>query len=92
MLSAQSASTLRPVQSFLKTVTGERAPIRGRTTLQFTIGSQRISQEVWVADIVDECLLGLDFLAIQECQVDLKDNILYIGGEEIPLTCQPASL
>lgn len=37
-------------------------------------------------DVVDECLLGLDFLVSHESQVDLKDNILYIGEEEVPLT------
>ena len=48
-----------------------------------------LSQDVWVADIVVECLLGLiklDFLVDQECQVDLKNCILYLSEEEVPLT------
>ena len=40
---------------------------------------------MWVADIQDECILGLDFLELHRCMVDLRDNVLYIGGEAIPL-------
>ena len=32
---------------------------------------------------MDECLLGLDFLASQEAQVNLRDNILYLCEEEV---------
>ena len=54
--------------------------------LSITIGSWTFRQEVWVADIVDECLLGLDFLVRQECQVDLRDHVPYVGSEEVLLT------
>ena len=40
---------------------------------------------MWVADIQDECILGLDFLELHGCMVDLGDNVLHIGGEVIPL-------
>ncbi len=49
------------------------------------IGRQTYEHDTWVADIADECLLGLYFLVPQACQVDLKDGVLYIGDEEIPL-------
>jgi len=44
-----------------------------------------MTQGMWVADISDECILGLDFLESHGCQVNLKDGALIIGGEEIPL-------
>ena len=78
--------------SYLRTVSGERAPIHGTMMLDITIGSKTFHQKVWVADVVDECLLGLDFLVSHECQVDLKDGILYIGGEEVPLAKPGAAL
>ncbi len=56
--------------------------IRGRVKLMLQIGYEH---DTWVADIADECLLGMDFLVPQACQVDLKDGVLYIGDEEIPL-------
>ena len=43
------------------------------------------SQQLWVADIHDECILGLDFLQSHGCLVNLKDGVLMVGREEIPL-------
>ena len=92
ILGRHTRGAMQPVESCLKTVTGERAPIRGRIIVNFTIGSQTFSHEAWIADIVDECLLGLDFLGSHDCQVDLKDSILYIGQDEIPLTQPDAGM
>jgi len=39
---------------------------------------------MWVADITDECILGLDFLD-NGCQVDLKQGILLVAEEKVPL-------
>ena len=49
---------------------------------------------MWVADIQDECILGLDFLELHGCMVDLGDNVLHISGEAIPLqvSCSLAGL
>ena len=44
-----------------------------------------VMQQMWVADIHDQCILGLNFLAPRGCLVNLKDNSLRIGGEEVPL-------
>ena len=86
---------LQPVRSCLRTVTGERAPIHGKGRLELGIGTMKLSQDMWVADISDECILGLDFLEPNRCQVNLKDGALIIGEEEIPLersnmTTEPA--
>ena len=76
---------LQPVDSCLKTVTGEKTPIRGKAELKIEIGCQTFPHEIWVADIQDECILGLDFLALHECLVNLREDVLYIGDEEVPL-------
>ena len=49
--------------------------------------------ELWVADIHDECIPGLDFLQLHECLVNLKDGSLTLGEEEIALrkASQPCS-
>ena len=49
------------------------------------IGTLVIPHQMWVADIADECILGLDFLERHGCQVDLKRGILLIAEEEVPL-------
>ena len=38
-----------------------------------------------MADIHDECILGLDLLQSHECLVNLKDGVLMVGKKEIPL-------
>ena len=73
-------------------MTGEHAPIHGRGQLQLGIGSLTVPQELWVADIHDECILGLDFLQTHNCQVNLKDGSLIIGEEEIPLKKSQATV
>ena len=91
VLSGVSQELIQPVSSCLRTVTGERAPIHGKGQLQLGIGSLIIPQELWVADIHDECILGLDFLQSHGCQVNLRDGALILRGEEVPLKRSPAA-
>ncbi len=44
-----------------------------------------MTQDIWIADIQDECILGLDFLEPQGCMVNLREGTLLIGEEEIAL-------
>ncbi len=85
VLQGLGEETVQPVRSCLKTVTGETAPLRGRCTLQLGLGTQEMAQEMWIADIQDACILGLDFLQPYGCQVNLKDGALILREEEIPL-------
>ena len=78
-------ATIQPIESQLRTVTRETAPILGRTSVQLTVGSFQAEQEMWVAEIADECILGLDFLQQHDCRVNLKEGVLHIGTEQVPL-------
>ena len=69
---------------WMKTVTGEKAPVLGKKMLQLAIGPLQVQHEMWVADITDECLLGTDFLEPHGCLVDFRDSKLLIGTEEVP--------
>ena len=90
VLIGMNQNLIEPSSSCLRTVTGERAPINGKGWLQLGIGSMEVPQELWVADIHDQCILGLDFLQSHGCQVNLKDGALIIGEEKIPLKKPPA--
>ncbi|GFS63366.1 uncharacterized protein NPIL_571301 [Nephila pilipes] len=48
-------------------------------------GSRRFQHRVYVADITDPCILGLDFFREFNFKVDLERNEIRTGGEEIPL-------
>lgn len=74
-----------PIDTSLRTVTGESAPVVGRANLRFRLGDWVTYQEVWLADVTDPCILGLDFLMAHDCHVDIAGGALQIGQQEIPL-------
>ncbi|GBN95947.1 Retrovirus-related Pol polyprotein from transposon 297 [Araneus ventricosus] len=69
----------------LKTATGEKAEIHGKLDAAIECGSRKFQHKIYVADITDPCILGLDFLQKFNFMVDLEKNEIRTGGEEIPL-------
>ncbi|GBN45947.1 Retrovirus-related Pol polyprotein from transposon 297 [Araneus ventricosus] len=69
----------------LKTATGEKAEIHGKLDATIECGSRKFQHKIYVADITDPCILGLDFLQKFNFMVDLEKNEIRTGGEEIPL-------
>ncbi|GBO42529.1 hypothetical protein AVEN_172868-1 [Araneus ventricosus] len=69
----------------LKTATSDKAKIQ--RTLEATIecGSRKFQHRVYVADITDSCILGLDFLQKYKFTVDLENNEIRTGSEKISL-------
>ena len=84
-LTEMTRKSLQSSTQMLRTVTGEMAPIRGRGELRMGVGGLVLPHEMWVAEITDECTLGLDFLEKHGCQVNLRENVLVVGEEEVPL-------
>ncbi|CAB4003291.1 Hypothetical predicted protein [Paramuricea clavata] len=76
---------INPVESCLKTVTGETAPVIGRARLRFQIGKFEAWQEAWVAEIVDPCIVGLNYLIGHHSQVDIAGTTLKVERQSIPL-------
>ena len=79
VLQRGTKTSIQPVSSCLRTVTGEKAPIHGKSDLQVGIGTLVIPHQR---------ILGLDFLEHHGCQVDLKQGILLVAEEEVPLQQQ----
>ncbi|GBN34522.1 hypothetical protein AVEN_197342-1, partial [Araneus ventricosus] len=69
----------------LKTATGEKAEIHGKLDAAIECGSRKFQHKIYIADITDPCILGLDFLQKFNFMVDLEKNEIRTGGEEIPL-------
>ena len=86
MLNKTIRDSLETSSQMLRTVTGEMAPIHGRGELTICIGGLTLPHQMWVAEITDECILGLDFLGKHGCQVNLRENVVAIGNEELPLS------
>ncbi|MES9904881.1 MAG: pol polyprotein, partial [Sedimenticola sp.] len=75
---------LTPVQSTLITVTGEATPFLGKTKIELCMGKQKIEQNVLVADIEMDGILGLDFLLTNQCDIMLSKGYITLKGERIP--------
>ena len=69
----------------LRTPTGEVTPIHGCTTVDIAIGPYRGKHMVLVADIVDSCILGLNFLQQYECKRDIAGRVLQVQGIHVKL-------
>lgn len=73
-----------PVRSMLMTVTGESKPFLGKAQFELTLGGQMFSQEMLISDIVENGILGMDFMKIHKCDLFISKNCLRINGEDIP--------
>ena len=80
-----SGSRVEAIVGQIRTVTGEMTPIQAKGLIELSIGNLKTQHEIWVADVYDECILGMDFLQKHECLIDLKKKILQVRNEEIPL-------
>ncbi|GBM04418.1 hypothetical protein AVEN_179864-1 [Araneus ventricosus] len=69
----------------LKTATGEKTEIRGKLDASIECGSRKFHHRIYVADITDPCILGLDFLQKFKFTVDLEKNEIRTGSEKISL-------
>ena len=84
VLSEETWKQIQPVQGWLRQQL-ERENHSGESQLQVGIGSRELLETLWVAGIHDQCILGLDFLQSHNCQVNLKDGVLVVDGEDTPL-------
>ena len=56
---------IQPVDGLrLQTATGESAVIKGKKTVHIRIGNGQFKHEVLVANIMDEVIVGMDFMKI----------------------------
>ncbi|KAJ8955258.1 hypothetical protein NQ318_000285 [Aromia moschata] len=67
----------------LETATGELIPVHGEVYVKIQLGSKIMYHQVLIADIRDDCILGLDILSKHGFVVDIKNRIIQIQNEEI---------
>jgi hypothetical protein len=68
-----------------QTVSGERLPILKEAFLTLTLGRRPLKIWVFVANITNELIFGLDILRAYDASVDLRRQTLCLAGEEISL-------
>ena len=82
-------SSIHPTPNCLRSVTGERKPMSGRITLKIGVAGYELLHNFWVADINEDCILGLDFLIHHGCHLDIKDKLITVEDVTIPLPHMP---
>ncbi|KAJ8910126.1 hypothetical protein NQ315_003497 [Exocentrus adspersus] len=68
----------------LETARGEAIPVKGVHLAEIKIGKKTFKQKVFVADITDDVLLGLDVMS-KDFLLDLPRGIMKISNEEVHL-------
>ena len=79
-----SKPPINPVRRPLRTATGELASFYGKTIVTIGFGKRKVEHEIWLADIDNDGILGVDFLKANDCDLMLSESYLSIWGKQIP--------
>lgn len=74
----------------LLTATGQHIIVRGKKEVELKLGDRIYQHTVIVADIVDDCILGLDFMREHHCEIDVDRGVLKCGSEEVFMEGAPS--
>jgi hypothetical protein len=64
---------------------GGTIPIVKEALIELTLGRRGMRIWVFVAEITDELILGLDFLRAYDASVDLGRHLIHLVQEEVTL-------
>ena len=77
----QGRRKLQPSAGPVKAVNGENIPICGQAEVSFQVGEYvGVHKVLVVKEMIQECLLGTDFLEKGDCVIDVKNKLLTIAG------------
>ena len=87
VLKLKLEAPMTPVKdSRLRTVTGTTTPLQSKVDLKLQLGNLTTHHTFYLADIADECILGMDYLKPAGAVLDLGKGLMTIGDEKISLT------
>ena len=89
--SQSSGLTLLSTNCCIRTVSGDRARVRGRLVLEVELAGQYYVHQFIVADIEENMILGLDFLRKHQVDCDWGHGVLRLRGTELE-TCRQYSM
>ncbi|KFM73507.1 Gag-Pol polyprotein, partial [Stegodyphus mimosarum] len=75
----------------LEIASGEKLDIEGKLNVSITFGSATYHHTPYVADIIDPCILGLDFLRKYNFSLDFKNNKLFSAFDDMTIDPQKGS-
>ncbi|CAI5685876.1 unnamed protein product [Oreochromis niloticus] len=76
-----------PTDTQLMTVKGERTDVRGKKPLRIRVKDLELVHDFWLADIQEQCIIGLDLLTRWGACVDTAKLAITLGTETLALQC-----
>ena len=67
---------------------GNKLQVMGGSKMKITLGSHQLLQDVVVADIKAEGILGMDFVGNHQCILYVAKSEMKLDGDNIPLTVE----
>lgn len=80
----QNKPKLCPVNFVLLAVTGNKQSFAGKANFEIQLGAQRFLHEMLVADIVEDAIIGIDFMKQHSCDLIISKNYMRVGSEKVP--------
>ncbi|XP_067645518.1 uncharacterized protein [Eurosta solidaginis] len=78
--------TVKPLPGAkLRTVTGEYNQVQGEVICEVLIGKVMVLHKFVVAEIVDEVILGVDFLVNHDIKIDMQRRVMRYENQDVPL-------
>jgi hypothetical protein len=75
----------------LQTAFCETIPVVKEARVEVTTGRHTLRSWVFVADITDDFILGLDILRAYDASVDIGQRVLRLGRDEVPVREAPTA-
>ena len=92
MLSCEIQTSVIPVKdSRLWRVTGSTAPLQSKVNLKLQLGNLTAHHTFYLADIADECILGMDYLKPVGVVLDLGRGLGFGLGLDVHRRCKYSS-
>ena len=80
-----SGSPLQPVDFTVYQADGEPMSTKGHMTCKISLGPLQVLQDVVVADLQEDAILGMDFLLSHDCKLDLVELKMQIQDISVTL-------
>ncbi|XP_067637321.1 uncharacterized protein [Eurosta solidaginis] len=69
----------------LRAITGEYNQVQGEVVCEVLIGEVMVLHKFVVAEIVDEVILGVDFLVDYDIRIDMQKRIMHYNNQDVPI-------
>jgi len=81
---------LKPTDLSVHAANGAKIPIKGTVRMQFDLEGMPLEAELLVSDVIDEMMLGIDWLTENACQWKFDERAIVIAGRQITLHSRPS--